>query len=76
MQSILPLSNYGNYDGYFKFTSYAYVTQCGIPYQDIGVSPDEGLEVSLSEEAQQYNIYLLPEALDDQLLLAIAQFAD
>lgn len=76
MQSILPLSNYGNFDGYFKFTSYAYVTQCGIPYQDIGIAPDEGLEVALSEEAMQYNIYLLPEAMDDQLLLAIAQLAD
>lgn len=76
MQSILPLSRYGNFDGYFKFTSFAYVTKCGIPYQDIGIAPDEGLEVSLSEEAMNYNIYMLPEALDDQLLLAIAQFAD
>lgn len=76
MQSILPLSNYGNFNGYFKFTSYAYVTQCGVPYQDIGIAPDEGLEVSLSEEAMQYNFYVLPESLDDQLLLAIGQFAD
>lgn len=76
MQSILPLSNYGNFDGYFKFTSYAYVTQCGVPYQGIGIAPDEGLEVALFEEAMQYNIYLLPEAMDDQLLLAIAQLAE
>ena len=76
LQSILPLSDYSDYEGYFKFTSYAYVTQCGIPYHGIGVSPTEGLEVSLSEQAQKYPLDLLPEALDDQLLLAIAQFAD
>ena len=74
MQSFLALSWFGDYSGYFKMTTYAYVTACGITYHDIGVSPDEGLAVTLSEEAQQYHFYLLPEALDNQLATAIAAF--
>ena len=75
MQGTIPLSWYGkHYTGYLKLTTHAYVTKCGIPYQDIGISPSEGLEVSLSEEAKQHSLFTLPEELDDQLKTAIAQF--
>lgn len=72
MQSYVPLSWFGDYNGYAKMTTYAYVTQCGITYHDVGILPS--VEVSLSEEAKQYNFYVLPQSLDDQLQAAIAQF--
>ncbi|MBQ8431838.1 MAG: hypothetical protein IJX28_03035 [Clostridia bacterium] len=72
MQSFIPLSWFGNYDGYAKMTTYAYVTQCGITYHDIGIQP--AVEVALSEEALSYNFYVLPQALDNQLQTAFAQF--
>ena len=72
MQSYVALSSFGNYSGYLKMTTYAYVTKCGVTYHEIGIVPD--VAVALSEEAKQYNLYVLPEALDDQLLTAIAQF--
>ena len=72
MQSFIPLSWFGNYDGYAKMTTYAYVTQCGITYHDIGILPS--VEVVMSEEAKTYNFYVLPQALDNQLQTAFAQF--
>lgn len=72
MQSYVALSTYGDYDGYFKMTTYAYVTKCGVTYHDVGITPH--VQVSQSEEALQYNPYLLPEHLDDQLIAAIGQF--
>jgi len=63
-----------NLSGYLKMTTYAYVTKCGVTYHDIGIAPDVGLSVSLSDEAKQYNIYVLPQELDDQLQMAFAQF--
>lgn len=71
MQSILPLSYFGNYTGYFKLTTYAYVTKRGVTYHEIGIEPNR--KVELSDQAKQYNIYLLPEELDDQLQAAIEQ---
>ncbi|MBQ7347057.1 MAG: hypothetical protein IJW55_03795 [Clostridia bacterium] len=73
MQSFLPLAMFGNYSGYVKMTTYAYVTKCGITYHDIGIDPSEGCEVALSDEAKKYNIYVLPQALDNQLQTAISQ---
>lgn len=75
MQSIIPLStaSRGAYDGYVKMTTYAYVTKCGIPYHEVGVSPG-GEEVPLSEEAMKYNFYFLPQSLDNQLQAAVAAF--
>ncbi len=72
MQSYIGLASQsmGLYGGYIKITTYAYVTECGIPYHGIGIAPT--VEVSLSEEAKKYNFYALPESLDDQLLSAIA----
>ena len=61
----------GAYDGYVKMTVFAYVTACGVPFHGIGIAPTEGYEVALSEEAREYNFYLLPENLDNQLQMAI-----
>ncbi len=74
MQSFFPLSRLGNYSGYVKMTTYAYVTKCGETYHEIGIDPDEGLRVALSEEAKQYNFYVLPQDKDNQLQLAFEQF--
>lgn len=74
MQSFLPLSMFGNYSGYVKMTTYAYVTKCGVTYHDIGIYPDEGCEIALSDAAKEYHFYMLPQALDDQLQMAIQQF--
>jgi carboxyl-terminal processing protease len=70
MQSYIPLSVFGNYKGYAKMTTYAYVTKCGVTYHEIGITPH--VQVSLSPEALQYNFYVLPEELDDQLQAAVA----
>jgi len=75
MQTTGRLSQFDkNLSGYLKMTTYAYVTKCGVTYHDIGIAPDVGLSVSLSDEAKQYNIYVLPQELDDQLQMAFAQF--
>lgn len=60
----------GDAVGYIKLTTHAYVTQCGISYHDIGITPDVG--VTLGEEAQKYAISALPQALDAQLQMAAA----
>lgn len=73
MQTFIPLSMFGSqYTGYLKFTNYAYVTQCGVSYHDIGITPD--VRVELSDEAKQYNFYVLPQDKDNQLGAALAQF--
>lgn len=73
MQSFLPLAAFGGqYSGYLKLTSYAYVTKCGVTYHDIGITPS--VTVALSDEAKKYNFYVLPQSLDNQLQTAIAQF--
>ena len=72
MQSYLPLSTLGNYKGYAKMTTYAYVTQRGVTYHEVGVAPHES--VALSEEAKSYHFYLLPQEKDNQLQAAIAHF--
>ena len=61
----------GVYDGYVKMTMFAYVTACGVSFHGIGISPTEGYEVALSDEAKEYNFYLIPENLDNQLQKAI-----
>ena len=72
MQSFLPLSILGDYSGYIKMTTYAYVTKCGETYHKIGIVPH--VEEALSEEAKQYNFYVLPQEKDNQLLAALTQF--
>ncbi len=73
MQSYLPLSALGDYTGYIKITTYAYVTQCGETYHEIGITPH--VEVALSAAAQQYPTNSIPQAEDDQLQAAIAQLS-
>jgi carboxyl-terminal processing protease len=72
MQSFLPLSLLGDYSGYIKMTTYAYVTKSGETYHEIGIKPHT--EVVLSDEAKQYHFYLLPQDKDNQLIAAIQQF--
>lgn len=61
----------GKFDGYFKVTTHAYVTACGVTYHGIGIAPTEGYELELSEQAKEYHFHLLPEHLDNQLQKAI-----
>ncbi len=73
MQTYFPLSMFGDYTGCVKMTTYAYVTKCGETYHETGIYPTTGEEVRLSDEAMQYNFFVLPQSLDDQLIAAIAQ---
>lgn len=68
MQTTYSLSKYG-YDGALKLTTAHYFPPCGEGYDGIGITPHETVE--LSEEAQKYNINLLPDNLDNQLAAAI-----
>lgn len=70
MQSILPLENYG-LEGGLRVTVAMYFSASKEVYHDIGIKPD--IEVALSEEALEYNFFLLPEEKDDQLLKAIEE---
>ena len=74
MQGFISLSmqSYGLYDGWIKMTTYAYVTECGEPYHDVGIAPTK--KVELSDEAKSYSVYLIPQDKDNQLQVAIAQF--
>ena len=69
MQTTLSLSKYG-YDGALKLTTAHYFPPCGEGYDGIGITPHVAVE--LSEEAQKYNINLLPDELDNQLAAAVA----
>jgi carboxyl-terminal processing protease len=40
-----------------------------IGYNGVGITPN--VEVALSEEAKEYNFYVLPQNLDDQLIAAV-----
>lgn len=76
MQSILSLSAVSNgvFDGYAKMTTYAYVTKCGVSYHEIGITPDETVE--LSDAAKAYSFYLLPQSEDNQLQKALEILSD
>ncbi len=69
MQTTYPLSRYG-YDGALKLTTQYYDPPCGESYDGVGITPDVRLE--LSEEALTYNINLLPDDKDNQLMAAVA----
>ena len=43
-------------------------------YDGIGIEPDE--VVTLSDAAKEYNIYVLPQSLDDQLGAALKHFGN
>lgn len=65
MQTIYSLGKYGG----LKLTTRMYYSMCHESYHDIGITPH--VTVELSAEAQEYNLYVLPEELDDQLQAAI-----
>ena len=71
MQSIISLSQFG-YAGGLKLTTKMYFPPCGVGYDGIGIEPDE--IVTLSDAAKEYNIYVLPQSLDDQLRAALKHF--
>lgn len=73
MQTILPLSQFG-YEGALKLTTKMYFPPSREGYDGIGITPDK--EVSLSDAAKEYNVYLLPQSLDDQLAAAIETFGN
>jgi carboxyl-terminal processing protease len=68
MQTIIPLDKYGM-EGGLRVTSAMYFSMSHTVYHGVGIEPD--YPVSLSEEALEYNFFLLPEEKDDQLLTAI-----
>ena len=68
MQTIVPLDRYG-LEGGLRVTSAMYFSKSHTVYHGTGIVPDHAVE--LSEEALEYNFFLLPEHLDDQLLKAI-----
>ena len=67
-QTTYSLSKYG-YDGALKLTTFYYSSPLGDYYDGVGVTPH--IVVELSEEAQSYNINLLPDHLDNQLAAAV-----
>ena len=69
MQSIIDLEKYYNMPGALRVTVAMYFSKSHNVYHDIGIVPD--YEVELSEEALEYNFFLLPEEKDDQLQKAI-----
>lgn len=73
MQSVLSLAPYG-FSGAIKLTTRMYFPPCGEGYDGVGLYPTENYNISLSDEAKKYQLDLLPESLDDQLLSAIRSF--
>ena len=71
MQTTYSLAPFG-LKGAVKFTTSMYYSAKSPGYDGIGIEPDH--KVELSSEAREYNIYDLPDALDDQLLEAIKYF--
>ena len=70
MQTLFPLSYYG-LEGGLKLTVAMYYSQSKTVYHGIGIEPD--YKVALSDEALEYNFFLLPEEKDDQMLKAIEE---
>lgn len=71
MQNIIDLDRYYGMEGALRVTTAMYFSKSHYVYHDIGIVPD--YEVELSEEAKEYNFFLLPEELDDQLQKAIEE---
>ena len=67
-QTTYSLAKYG-LDGGLKLTTFYYSTPKGDYYDGVGITPH--VQVELSEEAQKYNINLLPDNLDNQLAAAV-----
>ena len=71
MQNIIDLNRYYGMEGALRVTTAMYFSKSHYVYHNIGIVPD--YEVDLSEEAMEYNFFLLPEELDDQLQKAIEE---
>lgn len=69
MQNIIDLERYYDMPGALRVTTAMYFSKSHHVYHNIGIVPD--YEVQLSEEALEYNFFLLPEEKDDQLQKAI-----
>ena len=67
-QSTIDLESYG-YKGALRLTTFYYDPPCGEGFHGVGVTPH--VVVELSEEAQKYNINILPDELDNQLKAAV-----
>jgi len=73
MQSIISLDRFG-LPGAMKMTSAFYYPPISDNYHGVGISPDKGYAIKLSNEAQKVNIYSLLDSnqeLDNQLDAAI-----
>ncbi len=68
MQTILPLDNAG-LEGGLRVTVAMYFSKSHTVYHDKGIMPD--YEAELSEEALEYNFFLMPEQIDGQMQKAI-----
>ena len=68
-QTTYSLAKYG-LDGGLKLTTFYCSSPKGDYYDGVGITPH--VQVELSEEAQKYNINLLPDELDNQLAAAVA----
>ena len=73
MQSIISLESF-KLPGAMKVTTAFYYPPISDNYHDVGISPDSGYEVKLSEDASKVNIYSLLDSnqeLDNQLDAAL-----
>ncbi len=62
-------------DGVLKLTAYMYYPPSGVGYDGIGIEPDEGCRVELSDEASRKNIYdIMGTTEDNQLTEAVKHF--
>jgi carboxyl-terminal processing protease len=68
MQNILPLEHFG-LEGGLRVTTAMYFSKSHYVYHEIGIVPDHVVE--LSEEALEYNFFLMPEEIDNQMQKAI-----
>lgn len=74
MQSIVSLESF-MLPGAMKLTTAFYYPPLSDNYHGVGISPDKGYEVKLSDEADQVNVYSLLDSnqeLDNQLSVALS----
>lgn len=70
VQTLFPLDSYG-IEGGLKLTVARYFSKSHTDYHGVGIEPD--IKVELSEEALEYNFFLIPEDKDNQMQAAIAE---
>ncbi|MBE6597170.1 MAG: hypothetical protein E7641_05815 [Ruminococcaceae bacterium] len=69
VQQTIDLSQFG-YKGALKLTTAHYFPPSGEGYHGVGIEPT--LKVELSDDAKKYNLYKLPQSIDNQLAAAIS----